>query len=326
MSKESFKENIFLNIEKDIDFNNIFLESDIEKIDDDQNYFSNFSLNEHDFNDSYNFVEYLLEEEKNKSSRNNQGNLSSLNEPISSEEKYSNSQYLGKKHCRKDESKITFKKNRNNFNKNIFKISNENNSNDNNNSNNHNNNATSETSSSNHDIDKISNLKFRSDSLIIKFKSFLGKSFINYINNKLKKMTKRRIKFYSFNYKKFTLNATYSENKKWLEEKMKNLLVLGGEPNQEKNEKALKSLYRRKEEEFDEIKNILESTYKDIIEKFYTSKYFEEFKKDEKVIMLNDNFTKIMNLSLLDKNAFIIFLYTRKGNKEKINDSYTDEI
>ena len=53
MSKESFKENIFLNIEKDIDFNNIFLESDIEKIDDDQNYFSNFSLNEHDFNDSF---------------------------------------------------------------------------------------------------------------------------------------------------------------------------------------------------------------------------------------------------------------------------------
>ena len=97
---------------------------------------------------------------------------------------------------------------------------------------------------------------------------------------------------------------------------MKNLLVLGGEPNQEKNEKALKSLYRRKEEEFDEIKNILESTYKEIIEKFYESEYFEEFKKDEKVIMLNDNFTKIMNLSFLDKNAFIIFLYTRKGNKE----------
>lgn len=316
MSKESLQENIFLNIEKDIDFNNIFLESDVENFEDDQNYFSNFSLNEHDYNDSYNFEGYLLEEEKNKSSRNNKGNISSLNEPISSEEKYNNSQYLGKKHCIKDEPKITFKKNRNNFNKNIFKIENENKSNDNNNSNNHNNNATSETSSSNHDIDKISNLKFRSDSLIIKFKSFLGKSFINYINNKLKKMTKRRIKFYSFNYKKFTLNATYSENKKWLEEKMKNLLVLGGEPNQEKNEKALKSLYRRKEEEFDEIKNILESTYKEIIEKFYESEYFEEFKKDEKVIMLNDNFTKIMNLSFLDKNAFIIFLYTRKGNKE----------
>ena len=316
MSKESLQENIFLNIEKDIDFNNIFLESDIENFENNQNYFSNFSLNEDDYNDSYNFEEYLLEEEKNKSSRNNKGNISSLNELISSEEKYNNSQYLGKKHCIKDEPKITFKKNRNNFNKNIFKIENENKSNDNNNSNNHNNNATSETSSSNHDIDKISNLKFRSDSLIIKFKSFLGKSFINYINNKLKKMTKRRIKFYSFNYKKFTLNATYSENKKWLEEKMKNLLVLGGEPNQEKNEKALKSLYRRKEEEFDEIKNILESTYKEIIEKFYESEYFEEFKKDEKVIMLNDNFTKIMNLSFLDKNAFIIFLYTRKGNKE----------
>jgi hypothetical protein len=331
MNKEPVAENIFLHSEKDIDLYNIFSGNDIDKFDDEQNYFSNFSLNENDYNNSYIFEDYLLEEEKIKSIINERQDHQDIISHISSEEKFDNdknNQLLGKKHYINNESKITFKKNRNNFNKNIFKISNDNNGNNSNNSNNNNNNnnLTSETSSSNHHIDKISNKTFRSDSLIIKFKSFLGKSFISYINNKLKNLTKRRIKFFSFNYKKFTLNATYSENKKWLDEKMKNLLVLGGEPNQAKNEKALKSLYRRKEEEFDEIKDILESTYKDIIERFYESEYFEEFKKDEKVIILNDNFSKIMNISLLDKNGFIVFLNTRKGNKEKMNDSFKDEI
>ncbi len=203
----------------------------------------------------------------------------------------------------------TFKKNRNNLNNNFFKITKDK-------IENNNNNCTSETSSSNHNS-KIIYSKNRSDSLLIKFKSFLGKSFIKNINYKLSNMSKRKIKFFSFNYKKFTLNVTYNQNKIWLNEKVKDLLIFGDEPNQIKNEKSLKSLYNKKDEVFNEIKNLLELTYKEIIERFYLSKYFEEFKKDKDILLLNENFQKVKNISILEKNGFINFIYKEKGNIKK---------
>ena len=217
--------------------------------------------------------------------------------------------FLGKKHNINSDDKISFKKNRNNLNNYLFKTTNEKNEKNNNN-------ISSETSSNSH-IKKIKSFNKRNDSFLIKFKSFLGKSFITHINNKLKKTTKRRIKFHAFNYKKFTLIATYYQNKEWLNAKMKDLLVMGGENNQDKNEKALKSLYKRKEQEFDEIKNLLEMNYKEIIERFYLSKYFDEFKSNEENIEANREFVKIMKVSLLETNGFITFLLNRKGNKEK---------
>ena len=230
---------------------------------------------------------------------------------------------MGKKTFLNDNEKIIFKKNRNNLYNNIFKTLNDKNDKDDKNpstnDNNNNNNLTNETSSinSSNNNNQISCSNMRCDSLLIKFKSFLGKSFIKYINDKLKNSTKRRIKFFSFNYKKFTLNVSYSENQKWLNEKMKDLLVLGCEPNQLKNEKALKSIYRRKEEELNEIKYLLELTYKDIIQRFYRSNFFEEFKKQQKIIQLNENFKNIMNNSILEIDGFIHFICTRKGNKGK---------
>ena len=130
-------------------------------------------------------------------------------------------------------------------------------------------------------------------------------------------MSKRKIKFFSFNYKKFTLNVTYNQNKIWLNEKIKDLLILGDEPNQNKNEKSLISLYNKKNEVFNEIKNLLELTYKEIIERFYLSKYFEEFKKDKDILLLNENFQRVKNISILDKNGFIDFIYKEKGNIKK---------
>ena len=130
-------------------------------------------------------------------------------------------------------------------------------------------------------------------------------------------MSKRKIKFFSFNYKKFTLNVTYNQNKIWLNEKVKDLLILGDEPNQNKNEKSLISLYNKKNEVFNEIKNLLELTYKEIIERFYLSKYFEEFKKDKDILLLNENFQRVKNISILDKNGFIDFIYKEKGNIKK---------
>jgi hypothetical protein len=161
------------------------------------------------------------------------------------------------------------------------------------------------------------NLNVRCDSLLIKFKSIVGKWFINSLNNKIKQILKRKIKFFSFNYKKFTIVVSYFKNKNWLDEKIKNLLILGDEPNQEKNIKALNSVYKRKIEGLNEIKYILEQTYRNIIEKFYLSDEFINFKNNKRVIELNKYFIKIMDISLLEKNGFIKFLELRKGNIRK---------
>lgn len=161
------------------------------------------------------------------------------------------------------------------------------------------------------------NSNVRCDSLLIKFKSIVGKWFIQNLNNKIKQILKRKIKFFSFNYKKFTIVVSYFKNKNWLDEKIKNLLVLGDEPNQEKNIRALNSIYKRKIEGLNEIKNILEQTYRNIIEQFYLSDEFIIFKNDKRVNELNKYFIKIMDISLLEKNGFIKFLELRKGNIRK---------
>ena len=62
---------------------------------------------------------------------------------------------------------------------------------------------------------------------------------------------------------------------------------------------------------------MLESLYEDIIYDFYKSDDFVIFKEDKKVKELNDNFCKIMGISLLDKNGFVEFIEKRKGNVRK---------
>ena len=242
---------------------------------------------------------------------NNNENIFSLNEKMSEELEQKND-YIGKKRNINDDE-IIFKKNRNNLNNNYYKITKDKLEKVDNNIYNY----TRETSISNNN-NQIEYAKNRTDSLLIKFKSFLGKCFINHINNKLKNLSKRRIKFYSLNYKKFTLNVNYNQNKIWLNEKMKDLLTLGGESNQEKNENSLKSLSKKKEIAFDEVKNLLEMTYKEIIEKFYLSIYFEKFKNNAYIKILNEYFVKIKNISILEKNGFINFINKEKGNNKKI--------
>ena len=160
-------------------------------------------------------------------------------------------------------------------------------------------------------------LSIRCDTLLIKFKSVLGKWFILNLNNGIKNALKRKIKFFSFNYKKFTIVVNYSKNKTWLDEKIKHLLILGEDPNQVKNMKALKSLYKKNVGQLNDIKDKLEQTYRNIIKQFYLSEEFINFKKDKRVIELNENFIKIMNVSILENNGFIKFLETRKGNIRK---------
>ena len=288
-----------------------------------ENYISySFYNNDFDYDiDGISPDHYPLENDL-KNSKASEGNLVSNKDEIFPIEDQKNS-FLGKKTHLNEENKIIFKKNRNNLCNNIFKTLNDKNDKSSSiNDNNNNNNLTNETSSGNssNNNNKIAYSNIRCDSLLIKFKSFLGKSFITFLNDKLKKSAKRRIKLFSFNYKKFTLNVSYSENQKWFNEKMKDLLVLGSEPNQLKNEKALKSIYKRKEEEFNEIKFLLELSYKEIIQRFYRSNFFENFKKQQKIIQLNENFKKVMNNSILDQDGFINFICSRRGNKGKQED------
>ena len=199
-------------------------------------------------------------------------------------------------------NEISFKKNRNNLNNNLINVQ--------------------EKDIEENTNNNPNNKTIRCDSLLIKFKAALGKWFIKAINNKIKilkssSVIKRSIKFYSFNYKKFTLKVSYNQNKEWLGCKMKDLLLLGDEDNQIKNEKALSSLYKKDLIEFKEIKDMLESSYEDIIYDFYKSDDFVIFKEDKKVKELNDNFCKIMGISLLDKNGFVEFIEKRKGNVRK---------
>lgn len=326
----------YLNLQEDnkIDDINLFdTQSLIAESEDQQNYESYcFYNNDFDY-DNLGLInqDHYSPEKGLKGSKTNEEYSVSNKDQITLSPPQKND-FLGKKTYLNDYDKITFKKNRNNLYNNIFKTLNDKNDDkDKNysiNGQNSNSNLTNETSSSNsnNNSNQISYSNMRCDSLLIKFKSFLGKSFINYMNDKLKKSTKRRIKLFSFNYKKFTLNVSYSENQKWLNEKMKDLLVLGSEPNQLKNEKALKSIYKRKEEEFNEIKYLLELTYKDIIQRFYRSDFFENFKKQQKIIQLNENFRNIMNSSILEVDGFIRFICTRKGNKGKLEDEDTNSM
>ena len=198
----------------------------------------------------------------------------------------------------------SFKKNRNNNNNNLL------------------NEEIKDIVEENKDIDekKNNNDNIRCDSLLIKLKSTIGKWFINKINNKIKKLKenstiKRKIKIYSFNYKKFTLKVTYSQNKEWLKNKMKDLLLIGDEDNQIKNDKSINIIYKKKE--LNEIKEILELSYENIIQEFYLSDGFNKLKDDTKIIELNNNFNKILKISLLDNNGLIQFYETRKGNNKK---------
>ena len=278
----------------------------------DENNFQTFiDLDEKNLLENSNSEEILIDEKMKCLEFNNTESCDPLNEVFNSIENPKNN-YLGKKSFFNKDEIFSHKKNRNYLNNYIFKISNEQIE-----SNNYN--RTSETSNSNHSIkEEIIYSNKRCDSFLIKFKSYLGKSFITYINNRLKKISKRKIKFFSFNYKRFTIIVSYKKNQEWLNEKIKNLMVLGDESNQEKNQKSLRSLYRKKEEEFNEIKALLELSYREIIEWFYSSNYFEEFKKDQRNLKNDENFKKIMNISLLEQNGFIYFLNTRKGNKERI--------
>ena len=180
-----------------------------------------------------------------------------------------------------------------------------------------NNNSQDSLIISNEPKENHSNFTFRCDSLLIKFKSALGKWFILKLNNKLKNILKRKIKLFAFNYKKFTIVVNYSKNRMWLDEKIKDLLVLGDENNQDKNKKALIAIYKKKIEPIKEIKEILEQNYRAIIKQFYLSEEFIKFKNDKRVIELNNNFIKIMNISILESNGFIKFLECRKGNLRK---------
>ena len=100
---------------------------------------------------------------------------------------------------------------------------------------------------------------------------------------------------------------------------MKDLILIGDEENQKKNKKAINSLSKKNLIELNEIKDMLESSYEDVIKGFYLSEEFHKFKEDKRVKELDINFGKIMGINLLEEFEFISFFEKRKGNIHKVS-------
>ena len=100
---------------------------------------------------------------------------------------------------------------------------------------------------------------------------------------------------------------------------MKALILIGDEENQKKNKKAINSLNKKNLIELNEIKDMLESSYEDVIKGFYLSEEFNKFKEDKRVKELDINFGKIMGINLLEEFEFISFFEKRKGNIHKVS-------
>ena len=112
------------------EMNNNYLSSNIiNKIDEQDNYLNNFHyFSENDNMENFCFEDLLMEEKIKNSlyyyNENYNDRCYSFNDDISSYENQKNN-FLGKKYYINNDDKITFKKNRNNLNNNIFKTLND---------------------------------------------------------------------------------------------------------------------------------------------------------------------------------------------------------
>ena len=145
MNNNNINSNSFTEIKnnnKEID-EHYFSSYCINKIDEADNFLPNLQFFNENI-DNYIFEDFLMEEKMKNMQYNNNENIFPFNEEISSYDNQKNN-FLGKKYYLNNDAKITFKKNRNNLNNNIFNISNP--LNHKNDTNTHN--LTHETSSSN---------------------------------------------------------------------------------------------------------------------------------------------------------------------------------
>ena len=133
-------------------------------------------------------------------------------------------------------------------------------------------------------------------------RDYLIKNLKTIVSNLLhKKINKnKKYKFYKMNSRNFTSNTSYKKNKIWFERPIYELL---NEFN-DKNKKAIKKIYKSKQDECIEIKNILNSTYEEFINNNYleiNDEYQKNFNKNYKNSIMLSKFNSVISIIELIK-------------------------
>ena len=163
---------------------------------------------------------------------------------------------------------------------------------------------------------------FRVDDAKKHFKVEISKFATKQLNNliqgsELPKRLKKKI--HLPNFKLFTSNPKELDNYQFLSFDLYQVFTLGSneENLQGDNLRNISNIF--KNEKSGRIKKFLSQKYKDIIQMFYKSERFIEFKKCEKTIFFNEGIKKEKNISLLEEDGLIkLFQMTRKKRKREI--------
>lgn len=184
---------------------------------------------------------------------------------------------------------------------------------------------------------KLSNYKIRWRTAVIQF-------YMSQINKLIEESDlPKKFKFNTPNYENITEKASIKKTTAELKKKMKDILKLKKiksrknpeqeqEGNNSKNIKELEAIYENNKNSSIPIKNLeeiielLNNTYEEIIKKFYDSKNIEDFKKDEDIKFYDEQYMDNGNKkSLFEKYELIKLLKEKKfktgkylvGNKRK---------
>ena len=170
----------------------------------------------------------------------------------------------------------------------------------------------------------VSNQKiYRNDYLIKKFKvscfSDYSKDELNHLLRECKFAKELKInKIYGPNNLAFTSIDNLKKNKEFLPLKISNIFSMqnGNGQYQIKNEENFNTILNSKNqagniEAYEELVNFLNLTVEEVINKYYASQEFENFKSKSEIIAYDDAFFKEKKFSLLENGGFIRLI---KGN------------
>lgn len=138
-------------------------------------------------------------------------------------------------------------------------------------------------------------------------------------------LKKRDKKIHVPNNKEFIQKVNYDSLFNDSEKPMSTILCIGKEEKTGKNQmnnyeniKAIKAFYQQNHtEKVGKIIDLLDMTYKEVMEKFCESSRFEELKKHKKAKFFDEEFVRQKKYSLLDKNGLIWFLESLSPKKEE---------
>ena len=138
------------------------------------------------------------------------------------------------------------------------------------------------------------------------FKTSVNKYITRQINEKI---INKRYKCYSICHKNFTNIATLSFNQAYFRAKITEILLI---KNGEKASKNLELLNHLKDEQRELYEELNRRSYEEIIDEFYDSADFEEFRNKDKTKKYEEIIKDKCNVSFLVKGGIQNFIYKRK--------------